>query len=508
MSPNASLTRSVNPSSCRRSSRTISKATMPLAVTSSISPLVVVSPFSARGYNLHDGFDMYAWVQNQFADVTDPTEFIATKLPAVSNGPGQTQPSETGFYPHAGLLTTFHYTYYYKNTATNRNRARARMVFRHFLGVDVMALAPAVNDAAAITAQFDNPTMESGDCTPCHTELDPVAGIFQQYDLSGALKIPNEPWYDDMVPPGFSGEVMPTSETWRSVQWLGERIAADPRFAVAMAEHAYYVLTQEKVATAPIDITDPLYASRLHAYNQQRALIQSAADAMVDDGFNFKAAIGHLVLSKSYRAVAFAGDVDDPQRMAQIELLGVETLLTPEQLDRKMDLLFGFDIHGERRRGYGSDLLYGGLDFRTVVERISVPNAVMGAKVRKWASSAACYRVPEELKLTAVQAIPMFPYVTAVTDDEAAIRQNLAYLHWSLLGRSDAADSAAVDHSWELWDGLRADGAARIAAGDESDQVSYSCRPSEGDRDDAGYIVRAWQGLVTYLVRRPEFLGQ
>ena len=37
-----------------------------------------------------------------------------------------------------------------------------------------------------------------------------------------------------MFAAGFEGEGLPASERWRSLQWLGERTARDPRFAVAM----------------------------------------------------------------------------------------------------------------------------------------------------------------------------------------------------------------------------------------------------------------------------------
>ena len=130
---------------------------------------MMVSPFSARGYNLHGGFDMLASVEDTFDDPTDPEEFVEARLPALRSSDGLEQPSATGFYPHAGVLSTFHYTYVYETSDSNRNRRRARMFYKHFLGVDIMALAPAVADAAAVTAQFDNPTMEAPECVACHS---------------------------------------------------------------------------------------------------------------------------------------------------------------------------------------------------------------------------------------------------------------------------------------------------------------------------------------------------
>ena len=122
---------------------------------------------------------MWAEVQDRFIDPNDPTEFVDVRLPQLETAQN-VQQTASGYYPHAGILSTFHYTYVYKNTDSNRNRARARMVYKHFLGIDVLDLAPAVVDAAATTAKFDNPTMEAPECTACHTVIDPVAGLFSK----------------------------------------------------------------------------------------------------------------------------------------------------------------------------------------------------------------------------------------------------------------------------------------------------------------------------------------
>lgn len=40
-------------------------------------------------------------------------------------------------YPHAGALNTQAFLNRYPSTETNRNRARARWTFYHFLGIDI-----------------------------------------------------------------------------------------------------------------------------------------------------------------------------------------------------------------------------------------------------------------------------------------------------------------------------------------------------------------------------------
>ena len=87
-------------------------------------------------------------------------------------------------YPHAGLLNTSSLLYRQPTTPTNRNRARARWAYYHFLGVDVEQLAARALGGDAL-ADDDNPTINNPACTACHAILDPVAGTFQNYDEFG-----------------------------------------------------------------------------------------------------------------------------------------------------------------------------------------------------------------------------------------------------------------------------------------------------------------------------------
>ena len=87
-------------------------------------------------------------------------------------------------HPHAGVLNTKAFLQRYPTTATNRNRARSRWTYYHFLGVDVEQSASRTTDPAAL-ADTDNPTLKNPACTVCHEQLDPVAGAFQNYGDSG-----------------------------------------------------------------------------------------------------------------------------------------------------------------------------------------------------------------------------------------------------------------------------------------------------------------------------------
>ena len=77
-------------------------------------------------------------------------------------------------------------------------------------------------------------------------------------------------------------------------------------------------------------------------------------------------------------------------------------------------------------------------------------------------------------------------------------------LHERILGRRDAVDSAEVGRTFDLFAGIVAD--AQAAKGVEP-REAYACRQSDPPPPaDPHYTIRAWRGVVTYLLRRHEFL--
>ena len=90
-------------------------------------------------------------------------------------------------YPHAGILNTTAFLRRYPTTATNRNRARSRWTYYHFLGLDIEKSASRTTDPVAL-ADTNNPTLFNPACTVCHRVMDPVAGAFQNYGDDGEYK--------------------------------------------------------------------------------------------------------------------------------------------------------------------------------------------------------------------------------------------------------------------------------------------------------------------------------
>jgi hypothetical protein len=463
---------------------------------------IMVSPYTARGYGIYDE------LKSQFQDPDDPFEYIPVKLKAlVGRNRPEDQPSTTGFYPHAGLLSTFQYLRRYPNTETNRNRLRARMYYQHFLGVDALELAARVADAAAVTAKYEIPTMQAAECVVCHKTVDPVAGLFQEYyKPEGVYGRRKDGWYQDMFAPGFEGEDLPQDDQWRALQWLGERTAKDPRFATTMVEHVYYILTGRRVLLPPKELDDPLYAAKRRAYQQQRCEVEAIAARFAAANFNLKNVFKDWAVSDFYRADGLATAAANPERLAELNDIGLVRLLAPEQLERKVKAVFG--------KPWGRlegplEMLYGGIDSQEVTERATDPSGAMGAIQRTLANDVACHHTIRDFAKPPSERL-LFPGIEPnvlpgqSTEGDVAIRQAIVHLHAYILGRNDDSDSVEVERTFALFADIVKQ------AGEQKgldNRESYYCRRETPDLpSDPNYTIRAWRAVVTYLLRRPEFL--
>lgn len=462
---------------------------------------IMVTPYSSRGYGIFDE------IKDRFKNADDPFEYIPVKLKALKGRSKATdQESATGDYPHAGMLAMFQYLRRYPTTETNRNRLRARMYYLHFLGVDVLEQAARVSDAAAVTAKYPIPTMQASECVVCHKTLDPVASCFQDYyPPDGVYGRRKGGWYTDMFQAGFEGEDMPAKERWRALQWLGERTAKDPRFATTMAEHVYYILTGRKTLQPPKDLEDPLYAAKRRAYQEQRRQTEAVALRLAHAGYNLKEAFKAWIMSDFYRADGLAAAVTTPERKAELDDVGLMRMLSPEQVERKIKAIFG-QPWGRLRDQLA--ILYGGIDSKEVTERAQDPSGAMGAIQRILANDVACKHVLRDFA-TKPEDRHLFPNIEpsvlpGAPENDHKIRATISHLHDLILGRADAPDSEEVNRTFELFTGILAD--AKAAKGVEKTEA-YSCRANVPNAPgDPYYTIRAWRAVVTYLLRRPEFL--
>ena len=466
----------------------------------------MVSPYGARGYGI------FGEVKDQFKNPADPFEFIPVKLKALTGrSKSENQDSATGLYPHAGLLSAFQYLTRYPTTETNRNRQRARVYFLHFLGVDVLELAARVGDAAAVSAKFENPTMQASECVVCHKTIDPIAGLFQDYWKfadAGVYGKRKGGWFKDMFGPGYEGEDMPESERWRALQWLGERTAKDPRFAVAMVEHAYYILTGRKALLPPKDLEDPLFAAKRRAYAEQRKQVETIATRFAATGFNFKQVLKDWVMTDFYRADGLATAAANPARGTELDDLGLVRMLAPEQVERKVAAIFGKGWGRLKHGDGGLDMLYGGIDSKEVTERAADPSGAMGAIQRILANDVACKQTALDFSRAPSDRL-LFPHiepdvVPGSAETDAQIRRAIVHLHQRVLGRFDQPESREVERTFQLFAGIVSDAAGK--KGFDKQEI-YSCRQNLVQPvPDPNYTVRAWRAVVTYLLRRQEFL--
>ncbi len=463
---------------------------------------IMVSPYTSRGYGVFEE------LRDRFLNVADPFEYVPVRLAALKHRDGKHQQSESGFYPHAGMMSTFQYLRRYPTTETNRNRLRSRMYYQHFLGIDVLELAARVSDAAAATAKYEVPTMQAAECVVCHRTLDPVAGIFQNYySLEGVYGPRKDGWFTDMFGAGFEGEDLPAEQRWRALQWLGERTVQDPRFATTMVEHVYYILTGRKVLLAPKGIDDPQYAARRRAYLAQRREVERIAVQFAQEKFNLKTVFQEWALSPFYRADGSATAELNSERREELADVGLARMLGPEQLERKVAAIFGKPWGRLNDSQYA--ILYGGIDSEEVTERAADPSGAMGAIQRTMANDVACRNVPldfaappEKRRLFPEIEPDVLPGVSPEADQQ--IRQAVAHLHQVVLGRDDAVDAAEVDRTFTLFTGIVGDAKAREGL---ERQENYSCRVSGEQRvDDPQYTLRAWRAVVTYLLRQRDFL--
>ncbi|HMV68299.1 MAG TPA: DUF1588 domain-containing protein, partial [Myxococcota bacterium] len=426
-------------------------------------------------------------------------------------------------WPHAGVLSTPAFFNRYPTTATNRNRHRAWKVLKTFLGTDILAFAERPIDPTS--SQVHNPTMNDPQCAVCHATMDPVAGLYQDFDDEGRYAPPAEGWYADMRPPGFGDATLPGGQTGKAVQWLGQQVAADPRFSLATVQNVLRLVAGVDVLDAGRAGDDPDLRAALAA---QEAFVERAASRLRDGGFELRDAVEDVVMSRYFRAAA-----SDGASASALVQAGTAHVLTPEQLSRKIRATTG--LPWKERWSDTTDrlmdefkLLYGGIDSFGVTERLRDVNGVMSAISLRMATEVACSTAAHDFALPAEQR-RLFPYVErtyqpvtadgfVVPEAEALIREDLRWLHYRLLGEDLADGDPELEATWQLWLGAWRDAHDGVIAGTVDDDLPSACRATEDpftgvDLPDAARVtrdaegtIRAWMAVLTYLLSDARFL--
>ncbi len=476
---------------------------------------MMVNGFSARSYGI-EGL--------AFTNPDDPDEYRPGRLQGV---------------PHAGILTSPMFLNRYPTTSTNRNRGRARVVFDLFLDTDILAIE-GVRPGNAVDITTPIPTINNPQCSKCHSILDPVASTFQNWDYKGRYRPARESkygWYTDMEARGFNGELMPLQgNVDSSLQWLAAQVAGDPKFPRAVTRIMVNGLTGKEPLKAPAEGASQ---EAVDAYIAERTVLNDIQTSFINANYNLKVLVREIMLSPYWRA---GGLTEDANRSSH-ELTGASYLLSPEQLDRKIRSLLGFEwrnsmdsYYKDQHSSWASKLgntfhqIYGGIDSDSVTTRLRSPNGMMGAMQLRMANELACYAVPHDFWLPADQR-RLFRHVSADSNPYnntgridsavmALVRQNIQYLHHYLLAEDLPINHPEILITEQLFMDVLDQGRQIIlnGGGHWSDgRLHSSCdrtRDLQGRelsedarlRDDHQYVVRAWMAVVAYLLADYRFV--
>lgn len=476
----------------------------------------VLNPFSAKIYNS----------PVQFSNPQDENEWKEGQIVALRGGQQLT-------IPHSGVLTSPMFLNRFPTTPTNRNRHRARMVFRLFLATDILKIAERPIDPTQAT-NYANPTREDASCNVCHRQIDPIAGAFQKWDdYDQEEYLPDREWHTEMFPPGFGKETMQVSDYGDALGWLASRIVQDPRFSLSVVYTLFEALTGQTPLEYPPDSEAPDFDHQLTAWEAQDSIFRGMSEKFVSDGYNLKTVVREIVLSPYFRAKNSTGPLS-PERQVQLSNVGTGRLMIPEVLGRKIRAVTGLPWgkgSGYYKTDYLSsdyDILYGGIDSDDVTKRLTEPNGVMANVMWRMANEVACQTTAWEFTLQPGER-KLFPYVSLedLPEDESGvpnaeavekIKQNIVYLHAHVLGEALAPTDPEVSRTYQLFLETWKEGKAKLEADELSNSIQYACRARkdpytdqelpDGTRieQDPDYAVRAWMAVITYLLSDFEFL--
>lgn len=474
--------------------------------------------------------------------MTDPKYIVETRFPAM-HGPNGL-PEE-----YAGVVSTTSWMTRYYSTSSNRNRGRAYQYAKMFLDHDIFQSGSRID-----LSQIDltkSPWRYDPQCTGCHASIDPVAGAFQHwtdcYDNHAveyfATRYCGRPgsWWpeDDMFAPGtgpgdgnrISAQQLPTA-----LAVLAAATVKDPSFARAVAAHTFTTLTGHERLGPPTDPGAPDYAALDAAYELQAKTIDSLAAAFVAGNFDYKKLVVAVVKTPAFRAA----NADKAGR-AELIALGGGSLLTPEVLHRKIASV----LDGSwSTKGGASDpaptlrdpphwllslqrfrVFAGGIDSIDVPRRNRGFGSLPSAVSERMALEMACQYTAYDFALDRADR-KLFPLVDKEVvpsgdpnaPDQKAILDNLGYLHERLWGEKAGANDPELLATYQLLSDLRKNGAAAVQAGKEpaaladmcSAKVHYATNAALPQNKqftaDNGYVVRAWQGVIAYMLLDYRFL--
>lgn len=465
-----------------------------------------------------------ATVQGAFTNVDDDNEWRQATLPSARLG---------GTREHAGVLSTHPWLQRVATTPTNRNRHRVNVLFKQFLATDVSALAvrPIEDGGTA----FKVPTVENPACAVCHDVIDPVAAGFQNWNeanrylpvrsnnvdhaLPANYRAGNYPkdannqayyqagdnWFRDGKAPGYGATPMPGGFTGNpaALQWLGQQMAADSRFALGAVHFWYEGLFGRAPLKAPFDQTSPQYAGMQAAYTAQSDEFKAMAARFTanqgNGAFNVKDLLVDLVMSQWFRADRVTAL--NTTRAQELHDVGSANMLPPSQLNQKLIGLLGQGWVEFDNPYTGFALNYGDFDGNQRVNRAKSHTMMQSISIDRLVAVRSCTFTQADFNKPVADRL-LFPAV-ALADTPAApagleaITQNVRHLHKVLWKEDVPATDAEVQRTVKLFSDIWAD---RATAPARPVNCAYN------NNNDANYTGRAWAAVIAYMVGDPKFL--
>lgn len=451
----------------------------------------------------------FAWSQ-----IDECSEFVAAK------------PTRAHF-PQIGLLSDGALFTVYQSTPSNKNRHRAAMVMRTFLGLDPLSLGPRVAPNTAAPSASDTPTMTAPGCEVCHRSLDGIASSFQnwdQYMQMGELQGIYAPGigsysgvYSDQFTPRFNGTLMP-SNTSEPLAWVASQIVADPRFAYTAVTTWYTILTGQKPLGDPT-ADDPNFIDSLATKLHQNDYFAQQANLLIQNKYSIKSLIKQIVASPWYQADNLAANTA-PEMAVQARMFDHTSLRSPEALNQLVEATLGHPWYRVGGQGQPSStplqrnsqryllndflISYGGIDSGSTTLRNTDMSSVASAVANFMAQDAPCQSVAADFSQPAASRA-LFPYVSLTTTPDSAaglaqIKQNIAYLHQRLLGETLAIDDPEVAATLSVFNSVYSDHA-------NDSTLIASCQAGSVVNDNT-HTVHAWMAVLTYLMSDFDYLYQ
>ncbi len=365
--------------------------------------------------------------------------------------------------PAAGLLTANGLWWRYTSTTENANRGRANAVARIFVCHDI------VQNEAAFDADLDlldaaamlHATRNVPSCISCHAVLDPIGSyLFGFFNISLESGVEAATYHTEneqlwrsytTVEPAFYGK--PGNSIWD----LGQQLADDPRFLRCAAKRTY-----EGLLRHPETLDD-------------RGPIDEHLAAFVD---------GDLTLRALYASI-----VNDPRyRPGEATVAGAAPIkqLGPEQMESSVEELTGFvwtqsGFPMLRDNTDGVHMLAGGVDGQLATLASTSPSPTILLVMERLAEGGAATVVANELAMARADRV-LFTEIdpdTGPEADAAAFTAQLRVLTLRITSRNLAADDEEILALQDLWSQL----------------FELTANPTA-----------AWTGVVTALLRSPDFL--